>query len=220
MKTNRGLCWAALAALVLSLNPLGVSAQDAGPAWANAIGAPQYFAVLVTDLDHSREWYRRAFGLSDAGGSRADDGSWEIVNLRNSNLSVELIRDDRAQEVERAKGFFKVGFQVPDVRAVARAVEGATGVRPRVVESTESGVRIIQIHDPDGNTIQLASPLDAAEGGGELMQSEGSNAGTSDSQAGFGSGRRSRGVTPDAGARSGKSPRRSTAAGTSGIHRC
>lgn len=156
MKISRRFCWAAV---VLSLNSLGLNAQDAGPVWANSIGSPQYFAVLVTDVDRSAEWYRTAFGLSDAGGSQADDGSWQIVNLRNSNLFVELIRDDRAQEVDRAKGFFKVGFQVPDVREVADAVERATGERPRVLEFTEFGVRILQIHDPDGNTIQLASPL-------------------------------------------------------------
>lgn len=163
VKTDLGLCCGTLVAVLLSLNPLSVNAQDARPAWASSIGSPQYFAVLVTDVDRSAKWYQTAFGLSEVGGSQADDGSWQIVNLRNSKLFVELIRDDRAREADRAKGFFKVGFQVPDVREVADAVERATGERPRVLEFPEIGVRTIQIRDPDRNTIQLASPLDGME---------------------------------------------------------
>lgn len=85
------------------------------------------------------------------------------MNLKNQSLFVELIRDDRAQDVDRARGFFKVGFQVQDVGSVADVVARATGERPRVLEFAEFGVRIIQIHDPDGNTIQLTSPLETEE---------------------------------------------------------
>lgn len=81
------------------------------------------------------------------------------MNLRNPHLLVEIIRDDRARDADRARGFFKVGFQVPDVRLVADAVFRATGVRPRVSEFPEFDIRIIQLRDPDGNVIQLASPL-------------------------------------------------------------
>lgn len=163
MGIKRRLCCAAITGVVLFLHPYDLSAQDSAQVWVNSIGSPQYFAVLVTDTDRSAEWYRTAFGLSDAGGSQADDRSWQIVNLKNPDLFVELIRHDRAQEVDRANGFFKVGFQVEDVRDVADAVARATGERPRVLEFPEFGVRIIQIHDPDGNTIQLASTVEPEE---------------------------------------------------------
>ena len=163
MRIRGSLCCCALIGVVLSLHPFDLGAQDSARVWVNSIGSPQYFAVLVTDTDRSAEWYRTAFGLSDAGGSQADDRSWQIVNLKNPSLFVELIRDDRAQEADRANGFFKVGFQVEDVRDVADAVARATGERPRVLEFPEFGVRIIQIHDPDGNTIQLASTLETEE---------------------------------------------------------
>ena len=134
-------------------------AQDASSPWVPTIAGPQYFAVTVMDVNESAKWYRSAFGLSELDRSKAEDGSWEIVNLRNDQLFIELIRDDRAQSVEGARGFTKVGFQVPDVDAVAAWVGQATGERPRVIEYAPHGVRLIQIHDPDGNAIQLTSPL-------------------------------------------------------------
>ena len=139
------------------------SAQDTSDAWVQEIGAPQYFAVLVAEVDRSVAWYRTVFGLQEIGGSKAEDGSWQIENLSNEQLLVEIIRDDRAQEVERARGFRKVGFQVPDVRAVADRVARATDERPRISEFAEYGIRLIQIQDPDGNTIQLSSPLRSRE---------------------------------------------------------
>ena len=92
--------------------------------------------------------------------SQADDGAWRIVNLSNEHLFVEIIRDDRAADVDRAQGFFKVGFRVPDVEVVGDRVERATGERPRVIDVARHGVRILQLRDPDGNIIQLSSKLD------------------------------------------------------------
>lgn len=130
-------------------------------AWVAAIQAPQYFAVYVADVGRSEEWYRTVFGLEAMGGAAAEDGSWEIENLGNDRLLVELIRDDRAQDVGRARGFAKVGFQVPDVDRVADRVAEETGERPRVVDFPRFGLRILQLRDPDGNTVQLSSPLES-----------------------------------------------------------
>jgi len=135
-------------------------AQEPPSAWVPTIGAPQYFAVLVADADRSAQWYRTAFGLRELDRSAADDGSWQIVNLTNDHLFVEIIRDNRTQDVDDARGFTKVGFHVPDVEAVADAVGRATGERPRVLEFARHGVRIVQIRDPDGHTIQLFSRLE------------------------------------------------------------
>lgn len=126
--------------------------------WVPEVDAPQYFAVIVSDVDASVDWYCEAFGLDKVGGSEAEDGSWRIENLRNDRLFVEIIRDDRATEADRAHGFRKVGFFVSDVAAVADRVERVTGDRPRVLDFEQFGVRIIQLHDPEGNTIQLFSP--------------------------------------------------------------
>lgn len=128
--------------------------------WVAEVRGPQYFAVRVADVDKSTDWYCTTFGLEKLDDTEADDGSWRIVNLHGKGLSVELIRDARAQRVDRAQGFFKVGFQVADVGTVADRVERATKKRPRIVDDTRHGIHILQLKDPDGNTIQLSSPLD------------------------------------------------------------
>jgi predicted enzyme related to lactoylglutathione lyase len=106
-------------------------------------------------------WYRTVFGLRELGGSKADNGSWRIENLGNERLLIEIIRDDRAQKVDRALGFRKIGFHVPDVEIIAARAERATGERPRIVDFKELGQRILQIRDPDGNVVQLFSRLES-----------------------------------------------------------
>lgn len=138
----------------------GANAQEPPRAWVDKIGTPQYFAVLVEDVDRSAKWYRDTLGMQDVDGSHADDGSWRILNLRNEQLLVEIIRDNRATKVDRARGFFKVGFRVADVEVVADRAAQATGERPRVVDFEEHGMRLLQLRDPDGNRIQLFSPME------------------------------------------------------------
>lgn len=125
------------------------------------ISSPQYFAVLVADAETSAAWYEATFGLERLDHAKAEDGAWEIVNLGNRELVVELIRDNRAQEAQRPRGFFKVGFAVPDVEAVAGRLAAGGAEPPRIVDDAAHGVRILQLKDPDGNTIQLTSPLEA-----------------------------------------------------------
>ncbi len=145
---------------------LPATAGDARPAPRTAlpIGTPQYFAVIVRDLDAAVEWYRDVLGLEEWIGSEAEDGRWRILNLRSEKFIVELIRHDEARTVERAHGFFKVGFHVPDIEAVADRVELVTGERPRVAEFERFGLHVLQLRDPDGNIIQVHSWLEPDEG--------------------------------------------------------
>lgn len=138
----------------------GFASEGPPSEWVEEIGSPQYFAVLVEDVDASVAWYRAVFGLEELGGSKADDGSWRIENLGNEQLLVEIVRDSRSQAADRALGFRKVGFWVKDVNEVADRVERATGERPRVVPFEPLRQRIVQLKDPEGNTIQLISRLE------------------------------------------------------------
>ena len=147
------------AVLVALLCPFDVNAQDSAEVWIREIAGPQYFAVQVQDVDRSVRWYRTALGLEEVDDSEADDGAWRIVNLANEDFAVEIIYDRRAQEAERPRGFFKVGFGVPDVEAVADRVERAAGERPRIVDFEPHGIRLLQLQDPDGNIVQLSSPI-------------------------------------------------------------
>jgi len=119
-----------------------------------------YFGVWVEDVDRAVEWYRMVFGLREIGGSEAENGAWRIENLKNDRLFVEIVRDDRAQAVERARGFGKVGFYVPDIEAVADRVAAATGERPRIIDFERFRLRLLQLHDPDGNILQLHEAME------------------------------------------------------------
>ena len=141
----------------------GPEASNSKQPWIKEVQGPQYFALYVEDVDRSVDWYVQALGLKKLGGSSAQDGSWRIENLGNDAVSVEIIRDDRATAVDRAIGFRKIGFFVRDLEAVADRVESATGDRPRIVEFEQLNQRILQIRDPDDNTLQLMSRLRASD---------------------------------------------------------
>lgn len=136
----------------------GVAAQQ-GEAWISEVQAPFYFAVSVSDVDRSVEWYRSALGLELIDDTSAEDGRWRIANLSNALVFVEIIRDDRDTAAERATGIAKVGFQVPDLDSVADRVERDTGERPRVLDFERHRIRILQLRDPDGNIVQLSTPI-------------------------------------------------------------
>jgi predicted enzyme related to lactoylglutathione lyase len=143
---------------------MALPAMAAEHPWVESPGAPALFAVDVNDLDTAIDWYSTTFGAGLLDDTSADDGRWRIANLRSEGLAIELIRDRRSTAVEqgvRHHGLRKVGVSVPDVRAVADRVEADTGERPRVIEDERHGIRLIQLHDPEGNTIQLQSPLGA-----------------------------------------------------------
>lgn len=141
--------------------PLAVLAKsDArGEPWSPASGKPQYFAVSVADLDASMAWYSTALGLRKLDEQSAADGSWRIVNLVSDDFWVELIHDRRDGTSPPSRGFAKVGWFVPDVRVVAERAGRAAGRPPRVIEVARQNLRILQLRDPDGNVLQLMSPL-------------------------------------------------------------
>ena len=87
------------------------------------------------------------------------DGTTRGLNLGRAELFVELVEIPEAPRVERGQGVYKVGFWVPDVEAVADRVAEATGERPRIVPFPTHGLRLIQIKDPDGTTIQISEAM-------------------------------------------------------------
>lgn len=146
-----------VAALLVATS--SVTPESPPETWVDQIGGPQYFAVLVKDVDASVAWYEQALGLKKLSDQKAENGVWRIVNLSNERLFVEIIRDNRAEQTAGPLGICKVGFGVPDVERVADRVERATGERPRIVDFQRFKLRILQLKDPEGNTIQLTSKL-------------------------------------------------------------
>jgi predicted enzyme related to lactoylglutathione lyase len=140
-----------------------LSSHAVAESWVGRIQAPQYFAVSVEDVDKSVAWYTKALGLTKLDDKKADDGRWRIANLSNDQLFVEIIWDRRDGAKGRYHGIAKVGFSVPDIDAVADRVKEALGERPRVLDFKEHGIRILQLRDPDGNIIQLSTPMNRPE---------------------------------------------------------
>ncbi|ANM29826.1 hypothetical protein ABI59_09905 [Acidobacteria bacterium Mor1] len=137
-------------------------AADDDSAWVREIRGPQYFALSVEDVDRSVAWYRNVLGLQLLDDTRDEDGRWRIANLANDALFVEIIWDRRDSAAESARGIVKVGFSVPDVEAVADRVAAAGEKRPRVLTFKRHNVRLVQLRDPDGNILQLTTPIGTA----------------------------------------------------------
>jgi predicted enzyme related to lactoylglutathione lyase len=139
-----------------------IPVASSGEAWIRSPQAPTYFAVDVADVDVAVEWYTRAFGVSLVDDNTADDGRWRIANLASASVAIEIIYDRRSSALDdgaRVHGLRKLGVAVPDVRVIADRVESDTGDLPEVIEFEEHSIRLIQLRDPEGNVIQLHSPL-------------------------------------------------------------
>ena len=148
-----------IAVLLSSLAGPPAHAVDAASSWVGMPATPHYFAVSVEDPERSAAWYEAAFGLERLDDTADENGRWRIINLRNDAIFVEVIWDVRDEPVGRARGIAKVGFGVSDPDAIADRVEAATGERPRVLTFEKHGIRLLQLRDPDGNIIQLSSPI-------------------------------------------------------------
>ena len=128
--------------------------------WVDSMTDRQYFAVRVADMDRSVAWYQRALGLEVLDDTSAEDGRWRIVNLTRDGLAVELIQDRRDRAAEgRVRGLSKVGFEVQDLEPIADRVAASGEERPRILDFDKHSLRLLQVRDPDGNVVQLFSPM-------------------------------------------------------------
>lgn len=131
--------------------------------WIGSCEAPVSLAVDVGDVDAAIAWYTRAFGVELLDDTTSGDELRRTAILSNDYFFVELTFDARSSSRgawNEFRGITKVGFPVPDVRAIADRVEADTGDRPDVLELEPRAIRLIELHDPEGNIIQLHSPLD------------------------------------------------------------
>jgi len=133
-------------------------------AWASygddaVIGS--YYAVVVRDIEVATAWYESTLGLRVI--SRLNEaGRYDIVNLQGPGVFVELLElaDAQPRPEGLIHGPFKVGMLVDDLdRYIGRLP--ATMPRPEVVEDAANGLMLFQLHDPDGNVLQVMQVIDA-----------------------------------------------------------
>ena len=138
---------------ILILLPFTATAQE--PIAEQATIQGSFFAVIVSDLDASRNWYQTVLGLDVV--SRATQADrYDIINMAGPGLFVELLKLGAAAERPggQIEGPFKVGMLVDDLTAFAAALPAAES-DANIVYDDNNKVLILQLKDPDNNTVQV-----------------------------------------------------------------
>ena len=119
-----------------------------------------YFAVIVSDIDAARNWYQTVLGLKEHSRT-ADRGRYDIINMVGPGLFVELLELDAAASRPggQIEGPFKVGMLVDDLTAFAAGLP-AVASQAEIVYDRKNSVLILQLKDPDNNTVQVMQILD------------------------------------------------------------
>lgn len=119
-----------------------------------------YFALIVRDVDGSSSWYQSVLGLQEASRS-TQAGSYDIINLVGPGIFVELLQLSHAGERPggQTQGPFKVGMLVEDMERFAATLPAAVSP-PNIVFDRGNNLLVLQLRDPDNNTVQVMQVLD------------------------------------------------------------
>ena len=130
-----------------------ISTDDGGAAVLPATLALGPVHLVVTDLERSVEWYRRALGLQV--GAR-DDRSAELGD--GSDVIVVLEEDTEAVRAGRHAGLYHYALLYPTRKALAHAALRLVATRTPVQGASDHRTHeAIYLPDPDGNGIELAA---------------------------------------------------------------
>ena len=131
-------------------------------------GAAGFFALSVSDLDASVQWYTEMLDLTAT--RLPSSPKAQIALLQGDGLAVELVQvsaafalQDRLPDVQKrylVHGIFKAGFFVKDLDATVAEL-GRRGATFKVKTFTDEVLRArsILLLDNSGNTIQLFERL-------------------------------------------------------------
>jgi len=119
-----------------------------------------YFALIVSDLNGSSSWYQAVLGLEELSRS-TEEGSYDIINLVGPGIVVELLQLPHAGERPggQTQGPFKVGMLVADMERFAATLPAAVSP-PNIVFDRENNLLVLQLRDPDNNTVQVMQVLE------------------------------------------------------------
>lgn len=133
------------------LFPLPALAEDVAD--AKILGS--YFAIIVSDVDASKNWYQTVLGLQQVSRSTERD-RYDIVNLAGPGLFVELLQLESAgaRPGGQTEGPFKVGMLVDDLTSFAAALPAAAA-NAEIVYDRTNNVLVLQLRDPDDYMVQV-----------------------------------------------------------------
>lgn len=131
-------------------------------AYADSAVTGGYFAVIVSDIEVSRDWYAEVLDLQP-GSRTSEQGRYDIVNLSRPGLWVELLEISAAESRPESliAGPFKIGVLVEDIEAFVDALPKRLG-RPEIVHDAQNNLLMIQLRDPDDHIVQVMQLIDAA----------------------------------------------------------
>ena len=120
-----------------------------------AIIEGSYFAMIVSDVEASRNWYQTVLGLEEISRS-TERGRYDIINMAGPGLFVELLELDAAaaRPGGQIEGPFKVGMLVDDLTAFAAGLP-ATTAEANIIYDQKNRVLLLQLKDLDNNTVQV-----------------------------------------------------------------
>ncbi|GGL05522.1 VOC family protein [Planomonospora parontospora] len=128
-----------------------------------------HIGLNVSDLDTSRDFYRKVFGFEVVGESREDGRRYAFLG-RDGTLVLTLWQQSGGRFATGLPGLHHLSFEVPDIEAVRRAEAvvrelGAVlhhdGVVPHGEGASSGGVFF---EDPDGIRLEIYAP----DGAGDL----------------------------------------------------
>ena len=131
---------------------------------ADARVTGSYFAVIVSDIDVSQEWYESVLNLQ-VGTRFTEEGRYDVVNLYGPGLFVELLELSAAEARPDGfvKGAFKVGMLVDDIDAFVRGLSGTID-QPEILHDENNKLVMLQLRDPDDQIVQVMQILPADSG--------------------------------------------------------
>lgn len=145
-------------ALVFLLACIAITAHADETVEATIEGS--FFAMIVSDVEASRNWYQTVLGLEEVSRS-TERGRYDIINMAGPGLFVELLELDAAAERPggQIEGPFKVGMLVDDLTAFAAGLP-ATTAEANIIYDQKNSVVLLQLKDLDNNTVQVMQKVE------------------------------------------------------------
>ncbi len=117
-------------------------------------------SVVVSDMEKAKAFYAEKLGLDVATDYRQNDDNWWVtLNFPDGGASITLARSSATSNEPPQPGTVGFYFSSSDVVALHKALS-EKGANPGEVQDDlygpGSGVKFIQLNDPDGNQVTFA----------------------------------------------------------------
>jgi len=126
---------------------------------------PYFAAVIVHDVDSSAAWYQSVFDLKIQNRINDIERGFRVRILESPTFLLELIENKswpaqkqllaEKPDGTRMEGFFKIGFQVPDMNACLKHLADLKIIPERIYTDSATKKRNFLVNDPDGNLLQF-----------------------------------------------------------------